>query len=74
MMKLFKLERIDGVSHDEAFGFVVRAENESSARIIVSLQCGDEGSSVWLDSSMTSCEELKKTGKSEVILRDYNAG
>lgn len=78
-------------SRDHVTGFVVRAEDEQSARLLVTtekekylgseiLLTGDEDlrwdgknyipreSSVWLDPSMTTCEELAVDGEAKIIL------
>ena len=58
---------------DKAFGFVVRAEDETEARALASLMAGDEGFSSWLDKTLTGCAPLEVAGKSDVIMRDFRA-
>ena len=75
-MKLWILRPINELSnwspwYDKAFGFVVRAIDETTARIEASKQCGDEGAEAWVDKSLSSCEELNLIGPTEVILRDF---
>ena len=69
--------------YDKAFGFVVRAKNEQSARAMAHERAGDENrgeflgkvtsktDAPWLDPSYSTCEELLRTGEAEVILRDF---
>lgn len=70
-------------SWDCAYGFVVRAEDERSAREFVARSrerddwentTGDEGPEVWRDVTLTSCVELTGEGEPEIILRDFVAG
>lgn len=77
-MRLFLLERVDSVGHDEASGFVVRARSAREARELVSDECvvgpGDEGREAWLDPRRTSCRALREGGKVQIILRDFLHG
>jgi hypothetical protein len=57
--------------YDKSFGFVVRAENESAARVIASENAGDEGAAAWLKSEETTCQELTADGPATMILRDF---
>lgn len=57
--------------YDKAFGFVVRAECETDARIIASKQAGDEGADAWISSKHSSCFELTHEGSAEIIMRDF---
>jgi hypothetical protein len=72
--------------YDKAFGFVVCAKNEKSARNYASKNAGDEALyyndknynkvitlNPWLDSSYTSCVELNTDNMPEagVVVRDY---
>ena len=59
--------------YNKAFGFVVRAETEKSAREFARRQCGDEGMDVWVNNTQTSCQEITADGEAGVILRDFNA-
>lgn len=65
---------------DCAYGFVVRAETEQRARELAESRAGFEsnvgltGSEAWLDSSLTTCEELSAEGSEMVVIRDYHAG
>ncbi len=70
-------------SWDCAYGFVVRAEDERSAREFVARSrdrddwentTGDEGPEAWRDVTLTSCVELTGEGGPEIILRDFVAG
>jgi hypothetical protein len=58
--------------YDKAFGFVVRAKTERHARHLAAQQCGDEGAAVWKDPAATSCQQLRPTGKAEMVLRDFS--
>lgn len=46
--------------YDKAFGFVIRAKNEQTARDMAAKECGQEGPEVWLDSTQSDCEPLRK--------------
>ena len=59
--------------YDKAFGFVVRAKTETSARKLASEMSGDESSSAWHDAALSSCVELTNDGPAEVIIRDFAA-
>lgn len=70
-------------SWDCAYGFVVRAEDERSARELVATardrddwRCttGDESPEAWRDAALTSCDELTGEGGPEIIIRDFVAG
>ena len=67
----------DARPHDEACGFVVIAKDAREARRVASDDCGDEGPDLWLKARRSTCLELTPRstgGRSEVVLRDYNAG
>lgn len=78
MMKLWILERSPFqpamVIYDASNGFVVRAEDETRARLLASQHKGDEGASTWMDPALSSCRELTVDGPEQMILRDFNAG
>ena len=68
--------------YDKAFGFVVRAETEQRAREIANENGGDEigephyiklrhGIDPWLDSTLSTCVELKSDGVEEMIIKDF---
>ena len=59
--------------YDKTFGFVVRAESESEARLLASEESGEEGDKAWLDGRYSTCEELTSKGKSEVVIKDFAA-
>ncbi len=75
-MKLWLLRPIEDWMpwYDKAFGFVVRAKTEEDARHLVfsSGDNGEEGAEVWRDALKTTCEELKKDGKEEIIIQDFS--
>lgn len=80
-MNIWLLRPIDGHEawepwFDKAFGFVVRAENEETARSLAASQAGDEGrgqNSPWLDPSASTCVVLQREGNAEVIIMDFYA-
>jgi len=70
---------------DTAQGFVVRAADAASARLLVIERpygdtgimgeaFGREGASAWADPRITSCERLMEFGHDAIILRDYHHG
>lgn len=75
---------------DCCFGFVVRAEDEASARAVIppgydetdhpppadmdDFIPGNEGSHTWRDPKLTTCIELTGDGPAGVIIRDFHAG
>lgn len=71
--------------HDKAFGFVIQAPNEETARQLANENGGDEtgdvkyviyrtGGHPWLDSKQSDCVELVSEGnESKVIMRDFAA-
>lgn len=74
-MKLFLLTPVKKWDpwYDRAFGFVVRAENETLARTLASARAGQEGHEAWKNPKLTMCKELTTSGESGIILRDYKA-
>jgi hypothetical protein len=65
------------VKCDMVCTFIIRAEDEASARKIADSQGGKEnqsGFSPWLNESFTTCVELTGDGNAEVILSDYYGG
>lgn len=75
--KLFILEAKEDLEHspwkswcDKTFGMVVRAVSAKKAREIAADSHNDEGREAWLNPEFSSCEELKTTGKTEVIISD----
>jgi hypothetical protein len=60
--------------YDCYYAHVIRAESENDARRIASTVACDEGPSVWLDPSMTTCKPLTSTGEPVIILSDFLAG
>ena len=57
--------------YDKAFGFVIRAATEKSARNKAAKDCGDEGKQAWLDPQLSSCIELTPKGAAGIVLKDY---
>lgn len=74
MMKLWLLERTEIHGYDEYCGFVIRAEDEASARAIAVVQAGDEGAGAWMSQARSTCIELQAEGESGMVLGDFNAG
>lgn len=54
---------------DYADGFVVRAPTYKRARELAAEQAGDEGKSVWLLRSFSTCRRLSHYGVEGVVLR-----
>ncbi len=73
-MKLFLLERLDETDWDESEGFVIRAKDEVSARVIAGEQDNNNNKSRWMDHQRTSCNEISQDGHEGVILESFNAG
>ncbi len=77
-MKLWLLKVIDwkAVDYDEYNGFVIRAENETHARVIAAAYASDEDSNSdrFLNKEKTTCEEIQVNGEAGVVLSDFNAG
>lgn len=79
-MKLWLLRPIKGLSddpwkpwYDKHHGFVIRAKNEESARVMANANSRDENfgrGEVWTNPKYSTCIELTKTGKSEIIMID----
>lgn len=57
--------------YDKAFGFVVRAKDEETARKLASEKCGDEKANAWLDAKYSTCDELTSNGEAKVVIRDF---
>lgn len=87
MKKLFVLRPINdnappwtshGMSlYDVSLAFVIRADDETEARMMAADSAGDEktaGANPWTDRLLTSCLELGADGPSEIIVQDFNAG
>lgn len=56
--------------YDKAFGFVVRAWDEASARELAAVEAGDEKAIAWLDETLSTCEELLPDGDAVIIVQD----
>ena len=61
--------------YDNAFGFVVRAEDEGAARQFASENAGTEETSgfgnPWLSWRYSTCVELTSDGEAGIIIRDF---
>jgi len=68
--------------YDKAFGFIVQAPDEETARKLANENGGDEtgkishdiyrtGGDAWLDHEMSTCKELQVGDVEMVIMRDF---
>jgi len=59
--------------YDKAHGFVIRAEDETTARAIANQSGGDETRvfDAWLSTEYSTCVELTADGESDIIIEDY---
>lgn len=76
-MKLFKLYCVESPGWDCNHGFVVRAKDEGTARILAHASMADEkhdSKEFWLDPKFSVCEIITMKGEPEIILNDFNAG
>lgn len=77
-MKLWILKAIESTAPwqppiDRCFGFVVEAPDEHTARELASSHSGEETTKhydAWANPILSTCEELKPSGKARVILSD----
>ena len=67
-MALFLITRKDEVNYGEQIACVVRAKSRREARMVASKSAGDEGSTLWIDTSLTKCSLLVTHGDSKLIL------
>jgi hypothetical protein len=62
--------------YDKAFGFVVRAPDELTARETANTEAGDEtrrDKNAWLNPRLSTCVELGADGEIGVVMRDFHA-
>lgn len=59
--------------YDKCFGVIVCAHSENEARQLATSKAGAEGEDVWLSADKTTCEVLKATNESKVIMKDFAA-
>ena len=64
--------------YDKAFGFVICAASEAEARALAQSNGGDEvyakdGISPWTDANYSTCEVLKPSATSRIVLRDFQS-
>ena len=65
--------------YDKCFGFVIRAEDEASARLAANEQAGDEvypdsgEKTAWLDPSYSTCDELQTDGEAGILMKDFRS-
>ena len=59
--------------YDKAFGFVVRAANEQTARQLAASDAGDEGKDAWLSPQSSTCEILTRHDslEPEIVISDF---
>ena len=74
-MKLYRLS-VTGYNpgYDEYYGFVVRAKNARTARVLAANKAGgycSEPDKRWLTKKLTSCRQIKEKGKPEIIASEY---
>lgn len=72
MKKFYLLLRIGNIGYDEYDSMLVRAENSNEAREIANSRCGDEGK-IWTDTKKVTCQVIRATGMSKLILSSFNA-
>ena len=76
-MKIYKLNLTTNFHRFElTTAGMVRANDEQEARLLMQSVTVLEGScsNEWLDSKLSSCEEIKVEGNSEVISISYKPG
>ncbi len=71
-MHLFHLKNLKH-DYDTVVEQLVRAKNESQARMIANAWHGDEGR-IWSDSTRTTCEIVLLRGEETCIICSFNAG
>ncbi len=73
-MNLYLLKINEPKGHDTVNGFIIRANNEESARLQASANAQDEGPLSWLKPGNSTCTPLTIEGQVGVILYDFHAG
>lgn len=73
-MKFWILQRVGKIGYDQAIGMVVEARTEIAARTLAAMNSGDERGDTWLDQNRSTCEELKPSKKSRLVLLSFRAG
>jgi hypothetical protein len=53
------------------FGFVVRAKDESTARVLAATHALGEGPRAWLAAQSSTCVKLTADGPAEVVMDNY---
>ena len=62
--------------YDKSFGFVVRADSETEARLLAAENCSGEGENAWLDEKLSFCEILGICPASSppgIVMNDFHA-
>lgn len=66
--------------YDKTYGFIIRAENEATARDMAHAKAGDENESQastrepWKDAKYSTCVELLPEGSPGIVMEDYASG
>jgi len=72
-MKLYLIERTDGIDYDEYDSFVVRSENKENILSLVKKQIGSWSEDTFTENN-TKITEPVSEGEEQVILGSFNAG
>ena len=74
-MKLFLITRTERApSYDVVRSMVIRAVDEDQARQEAVMKSMDEGEIMWLQPSMSYCEEINPDGEPQVLCVDAISG
>ena len=58
--------------YDKAFGYIVQAPDEQTARELADEGLGYEGNA-WIHANLTTCEKLVAGDNAKVIMEDFRA-
>ena len=72
-MAIYLLMQRSYVNYDEYDGKVIRAKDETEARMLANEEVGDEGK-IWNDENEVKCEHISGDGITCVILDSFRAG
>jgi len=73
--RLYLLKTLAHPDYDEARAFVVSAPCSLHARAFAADNCGDEGPTVWTDSTRSTCDRIDDdVPAAGVVIRDFHAG
>ena len=73
-MGLWLVEAIDHVDYDEYDGFVVRADDEATARALAQAAAVTGQKDVFTDARTSTCESILDEGLAGIILASFKAG